>query len=235
MLVCRIHFGWGTHEHYINDHELQLFRAYSWGEWIQTFLVSLSNPPHRRLSGLLRLFQTLTLTKVSICFFLLRLPVSKKYTRPLQVSILLLIVSNVALTLLWILHCIPVSAAWNPRVSGKCFSKKQQLDIILAQAIISIVSDFALALYPVLILRNLQTTLKRKVGICLLMGKTERSPSFPKIVSVPLASAWLTFELLFRPWCRNRWLQHRPHCAQRWCNPYRRNLWWNHKLVLADV
>ncbi len=73
-------------------------------------------------------------TKVSICFFLLRIPVSKKLIRPLQASIVILIVSNIILTILWIVQCRPIAATWNMNIHGDCFSKEQLLNIILSQA-----------------------------------------------------------------------------------------------------
>jgi len=42
--------------------------------------------------------------------------------------------------------------------------------VILAQAIISIVSDFTFALYPILILWNVKIKTKDKIGLCALMG-----------------------------------------------------------------
>lgn len=43
-------------------------------------------------------------------------------------------------------------------------------NVIFAQAVISAVSDFALAFFPVLIILNLKMRTKDKVGLCLLMG-----------------------------------------------------------------
>ena len=73
-------------------------------------------------------------TKVSICLFLLRIPVSKVLIRPLQGAVIFLVVSNVILTLLWILQCQPIDAAWNTFVTGKCFGRGQLERIIIAQA-----------------------------------------------------------------------------------------------------
>ncbi|KAI9661453.1 MAG: hypothetical protein M1831_002975 [Alyxoria varia] len=143
--------GFGRHVHYISSSSLQYFLAYAWGEWIQTFL-------------------TLMFTKVSICFFLLRLPASKAYIRPLWATIAALLISHVILTVLWILQCRPTKAAWNIDVEASCFSMHAVEDIILAQAILSIVSDFGLALYPILILHKVQMTFRSKVALSLLMG-----------------------------------------------------------------
>ncbi|KAL8693583.1 MAG: hypothetical protein Q9218_001625 [Villophora microphyllina] len=148
-----IHYGFGRPSWYLTDHQLREFLKYTYGEWIQTFA-------------------TLMWTKISICLFLMRIPVSKTYIRPLQAGIVILVVSNVILTLLWILQCSPIPAAWDLELKkhSKCFSKGQLQRIIMAQAIFSVVSDFAFAAFPILILRKLQMRLRTKIGLGMLMG-----------------------------------------------------------------
>ena len=109
-------------------------------------------------------------TKVSICFFLLRLPTSKYWIRPLQAGIAFLITTNIVLTFIWIFQCSPVQLAWKANVQGHCFSRHFLLGLILTQAVISIISDFSLALFPIGIIKNLHMRTRQKVGICLLMG-----------------------------------------------------------------
>ena len=109
------HYGFGRHAQYLKPHQIQEFQKYTWGEWIQTFA-------------------TLMWTKVSICLFLLRIPVTKWLIRPLEVALAILILSNVILTILWIVQCRPVAAAWDSNLGGKCFSKDQLRSIIFAQA-----------------------------------------------------------------------------------------------------
>ncbi|KAL9580326.1 MAG: hypothetical protein Q9212_004563 [Teloschistes hypoglaucus] len=111
----QVHYGFGRHKQYLTPHQLQEFQKYTYGEWIQTFA-------------------TLMWTKVSICLFLLRIPVTKWLIRPLQAALVILIVSNVILTILWIVQCRPVAAAWDESLKGVCFSKDQLRSIIFAQA-----------------------------------------------------------------------------------------------------
>ena len=110
-----VHYGFGRHKVFLTPHQLQEFQKYTFGEWIQTFA-------------------TLMWTKVSICLFLLRIPVQKHFIRPLQVALVMLILSNVVLTILWIVQCRPVAAAWDDSIDAKCFSKRQKESIIFAQA-----------------------------------------------------------------------------------------------------
>ena len=115
LVPIEVHYGFGRHKVFLTPHQLQEFQKYTFGEWIQTFA-------------------TLMWTKVSICLFLLRIPVQKHFIRPLQAALVFLILSNVVLTILWVVQCRPVAAAWNDSIDGKCFSKLQKECIILAQA-----------------------------------------------------------------------------------------------------
>lgn len=112
-----MHYGFGRHQFYLEDHQIQEFKKYSYGEWILTFF-------------------TLTVTKVSICLLLLRISPSKRIIRPIKALILLLIITNILLSLLWILQCLPVDGAWDAqrRKAAKCFTKGQVQRIIISQA-----------------------------------------------------------------------------------------------------
>ena len=112
--IVECHYGYGHHRYYIDGPAYDRVAYYSYGEWIQTFA-------------------TLMWTKISICFFLSRIPATKVLRTPLFIAITVLFISNLVLTLLWILQCIPVQATWDLTISGKCFTKSQLLEIILAQ------------------------------------------------------------------------------------------------------
>ncbi|KAK3174748.1 hypothetical protein OEA41_001994 [Lepraria neglecta] len=146
-----VHEGFGRPQFYLNQHQLREFRKYTYGEWLQTFA-------------------TLMFTKISICIFLMRIPTAKALIRPLQAAIVGLIVSNIILTVLWIVQCRPLEGAWNTDVESKCFSRGQLQRIIMAQAVMSAVSDFAFAAFPILILWRVQMALKSKIALCVLMG-----------------------------------------------------------------
>lgn len=146
-----IHEGFGRPQSYINQHQLREFRKYTYGEWLQTFV-------------------TLMFTKISICLFLMRIPTAKALIRPLQAAVVGLIVSNLIIVVLWIVQCQPLEGAWDSDVKAKCFSRGQLQRIIMAQAVISVVSDFAFAAFPILILWRVQMALRAKIAICLLMG-----------------------------------------------------------------
>ena len=151
LVLVEVHYGFGRHKADLTKWQYIEFMKYSYGEWIQTF-------------------QTLMFTKISICFFLLRIPVERYLLRPIQGAIIALIASNIVLTLLWIFQCNPIASAWNKDTPGHCFTDAQLLEIIIAQAIISIISDFVLALFPIVLLWKVQIALRIKAGLCILMG-----------------------------------------------------------------
>lgn len=115
MDFVEIHEGFGRPQPYISQHQLREFRKYTYGEWLQTFA-------------------TLMFTKVSICLFLMRIPTARALIRPLQAAVIGLIVSNLIITVLWIVQCRPLEGAWDSEVKAKCFSRGQLQRIIMAQA-----------------------------------------------------------------------------------------------------
>lgn len=151
LAIVQVHYGFGRHKQYLDDWQYIEYTKYSYGEWIQGF-------------------QTLMLTKLSICILLLRIPVEKHLIRPIQGAMAFLIITNLVLTLLWIFQCNPIAGAWNKMTPATCFTDAQLLEIILSQAIISIISDFALALFPIELLRKVQIQRRTKIGLCILMG-----------------------------------------------------------------
>lgn len=126
-------------------------------------------------------------TKVSICLFLLRITITPAFIRPLQAAVVILVVSNLVISILWILQCTPhLDKVWNTKEPGHCFSKGQLERIIISQAsesenavacyitlttpqVISAISDFFLSAFPILILRKVQISFRSKVGLCSLL------------------------------------------------------------------
>ena len=151
LVIVEVHYGFGRHKVELTRWQYIEFMKYSYGEWIQTF-------------------QTLMFTKISICFFLLRIPVEKHLIRPIQGATAALIISNIVLTLLWIFQCNPIASAWNKQTPGSCFTDAQLQRIIISQALISIISDFMLALFPIVLLWNVQIAPRIKAGLCALMA-----------------------------------------------------------------
>ncbi|KAL8833703.1 MAG: hypothetical protein Q9176_007859 [Flavoplaca citrina] len=151
LVVVQVHYGFGRHRFFLSENDFVQFTKYAYLEWIQTF-------------------QTLMFNKLSICFLLLRIPVEKYLIRPIQGAIAILIVTNIILTLVWILQCNPAEAAWDKSIPSTCFTDAQLQRIIISQAIISIISDVVLALFPIVLLWKVQIPIRVKAGLCVLMS-----------------------------------------------------------------
>ena len=148
LCFVEVHYGFGRHISFLSTHQIREFEKFTFGEWIQTF-------------------QTLMFTKVSICLFLMRIPNSRRLIVLMQWAVAFLLFSNTILTVIWIMQCQPVHVAWYGE--GTCMAQGSKEAVILTQAIISIISDFAFATFPILILWKLQIDLKTKIGLWLLM------------------------------------------------------------------
>lgn len=75
-------------------------------------------------------------TKVSICIMMLRITTNKTYIKALQALIAALILSNIILSILWIVQCTPdPEKAWDYKSRGSsCFSRTKLERIIISQA-----------------------------------------------------------------------------------------------------
>ena len=58
----------------------------------------------------------------------------------------------------------------NKQTPSKCFTDAQLQRIIISQALVSIISDFALALFPIVLLWKVQINWRIKAGLCALMA-----------------------------------------------------------------
>ncbi|KAI4287806.1 MAG: hypothetical protein L6R35_002937 [Caloplaca aegaea] len=143
--------GLGRHSYYLQPSQRRIFAALGWTDWIQTFI-------------------TLMFTKISICLFLLRIVDSRKVRIAMYSLIGCLVLFTTIFVCLFLAICRPLKAYWNTGMDAVCLSDKQFENIIIAQGVLSIVTDLICAAFPVFFLRGLQVKVRTKVGLCLLMG-----------------------------------------------------------------
>jgi len=86
----------------------------------------------------------------------------------------------VAITGLIYTQCTPTKAAWDITIPGAdCTRRAHALNFGYAQGAWAALTDICLAIYPISVVWSLQTTLKMKIGFCLLMsGGLVYVPSF---------------------------------------------------------
>lgn len=151
LITTEVINGLGRHEYYLNSAQRRLFHVVGWADWIQTFI-------------------TLALMKISICLFLLRIVDTKHVVRGMYALITCITLFTVVSIFLFLGVCRPLRAYWDVGVNGACLSNHQVESVVLAQGILSVISDLILAALPAIFLRNIQIGLRIKVGLCLLMG-----------------------------------------------------------------
>lgn len=113
--------------------------------------------------------------KVSIALLLMRLMNRSRWQEIfLWVLIFFLFGMTLVLVIVTFSQCTPVSFIWNRvRVDpppGTCWDHTIQQNVGYLQGTFSAWSDLVLALFPILIIWNLQMPLKTKIGICFLMS-----------------------------------------------------------------
>ena len=151
FVMLEIHYGLGRHVKYLTPVHYEAFLKYNYLDWLQVFI-------------------TLALSKISICLFLLRISKFERWRTFLFGLIGLIIITHTPLTLLYLLQCIPLNKNWDTAVAGHCFSKPAVEAIVIVQGVISIVTDFIGAAFPVLLLWNAKLRLRTKIALNLLMG-----------------------------------------------------------------
>lgn len=92
MDFVEIHEGFGRPQPYISQHQLREIRKYTYEDWLQTF-------------------PTLMFTKNIYMLVLDAFPTAGALTRPLQAAVIGFIVSNLIITVLWIVKCQPPEEA----------------------------------------------------------------------------------------------------------------------------
>lgn len=139
--------GFGRHEHYLSDLDVINFLTLNFASWVITFLV-------------------LGYTKLSLLLFCLKLRPGVWVRRVLFSGAIAIVLSSFVFIMLFVLQCVPPNAAWRLNVHAKCMSRTAILNNILAQAVVSAVYDFGLALFPLLLVWSLRMSRWKQVGLC---------------------------------------------------------------------
>ncbi|KAL2272010.1 hypothetical protein VTJ83DRAFT_1381 [Remersonia thermophila] len=87
------------------------------------------------------------------------------YRRIVWISMVLIVAGHVGCALTLILACQPVHKSWNPSVPGKCLAPGPSFT---AYAIVTIVSDVAVAVIPIPALLKLKVSKSRKIGLIVI-------------------------------------------------------------------
>ncbi|CAD6592398.1 MAG: hypothetical protein ASARMPREDX12_006066 [Alectoria sarmentosa] len=112
----------------------------------------------------------LTIARVSIAAFLLRLFAANKWLKWFLLVMTLVNTIFAILPLIMIFaQCTPVTALWDPP-TGHCWNPKIQRDFAVVSSAITAFTDLTFALFPIALVFRLQMKLRHKLGLASLLG-----------------------------------------------------------------
>ncbi|KAF4963580.1 hypothetical protein FSARC_8412 [Fusarium sarcochroum] len=132
---------------------------------------------------------TLVFVKSSICVTVLRIATGKVYIWTLRALIILSVLMSAVGFIVIMVQCIPVQAFWDTS-RGTCMNKILPTVLTYAASVSNVITDFAVAIIPMCLVRKLQMRAKLKLYAQLIMGLGILA-SIASIVRVPYSSAYL--------------------------------------------
>lgn len=108
------------------------------------------------------------LVKTSILLFYLRLSPEKRFRQMTYAIMVFVAVYNIISLLVFTLGCLPVQAMWDVTLmpTAKCV---QQLSFVYANAAFNLFSDLITLALPIKLCWSLQTTIKQRVLLMLVL------------------------------------------------------------------
>ncbi|GKU09775.1 unnamed protein product [Fusarium langsethiae] len=132
---------------------------------------------------------TLALVKSSICMTVIRIATEKKYVRILKTLIVMSIALSAFGIIFIIVQCRPFEAHWISS-RGTCFSKVIPTVLTYAASVSNVITDFAVAVIPMCLVRKLQMRRKLKLYAQLIMALGMLA-SIASIVRIPYSNAYM--------------------------------------------
>ncbi|KZM21875.1 hypothetical protein ST47_g6996 [Ascochyta rabiei] len=133
-----------------------------------------------------------TSIKISIACFLLRLANHRRHWRwVLYTTIVLLLLFTVGSVLSLILQCTPVRAAWDfslraPFGDAVCYSPTTYRNTGVFNSVFNLFTDLLLALLPIPMVWKLQTNVKTRISLCVVLGLGLFSACATAVYKIPL-------------------------------------------------
>ncbi|OWY44158.1 hypothetical protein AALT_g5880 [Alternaria alternata] len=154
------HVGVGHHVEYFTyvrpDHRKRFFEISWWYAWI--------------------LVAAYSSIKISIACFLLRFADHRRHWQwSLYAMIVILILFTIGSVLSLVLQCLPIQAAWDfnlrpPTGNANCYSTTTFRNTGVFNSVFNLATDLILALSPIPIIWKIQTDLRTKISLCIVMG-----------------------------------------------------------------
>ncbi|RFU35292.1 hypothetical protein B7463_g1045, partial [Scytalidium lignicola] len=113
----------------------------------------------------------MTLIKLAVAIFLLRIAVKRRFIWLIKGSMVILTVWSLSLFLFTIFECSPVQAQWDITITdGKCISPHSIEQATYAQSALGISTDWFYAVLPLLMLWNVKLGIRKKVTVGIILG-----------------------------------------------------------------
>jgi hypothetical protein len=168
--IPEVLLGTGRHEFYLNMHQIMESGK----------LNTLAQPWY---------IMSTCFSKVSVCLFLLRIieHQNRNWDFFLCSLISLVVAVDCATSISILVQCQPLEKLWNPAVAGTCWSHHAQhatgcfqgsespipnvyWNVVDHDLVFSILADFAIAGFPILVLKDLRMNRKSKVALSMILG-----------------------------------------------------------------
>jgi hypothetical protein len=119
-------------------------------------------------------YWSITFTKLSIAFLLLRVKATFRWRIFLYTTMALLILAAIAQTFFQFLQCRPFSVFWDPRVFRQgpvvCFKRSIINGNIVAFSALQVAVDLGFSFIPITFIRKLNRPRREKIFMCVLMA-----------------------------------------------------------------
>ncbi|MCJ1402370.1 hypothetical protein MMC11_005590 [Xylographa trunciseda] len=110
--------------------------------------------------------------KVSICLYMIRMihHTMKRIRQCLWVLIAFITACHIVVFFLFVLQCIPLTAVWDPSISGQCYGLGLTYEVAYAGVGLDALTDLISAIIPIFVIHHLRIDLHTKIAIGILMG-----------------------------------------------------------------
>ncbi|KAK4443032.1 hypothetical protein QBC34DRAFT_214792 [Podospora aff. communis PSN243] len=150
--IISVSYGNGRHMYYLPDASIP--QASKWSR--------ATTPPNLAACALAR---------ISLCIFFLRIVERRRgYTIFFWTLIVLNILVNTMSIVRLLASCRPLERLWNHSVPGECWPTSTAFITSMIQSVVSIATDWLIALFPIVIVRKLNMARRTKVVLVVLMG-----------------------------------------------------------------
>ncbi|KAK3399809.1 hypothetical protein B0T20DRAFT_451982 [Sordaria brevicollis] len=114
---------------------------------------------------------TITFTRLSVSWFLLRLAsINRIHRHIVHGAIIMTVCNGITFIIFTIFQCNPVHFYWDQRGNGRCVDKRVFVAVGATCSILNVVTDLIYALLPAWIIYHLKIKLRTRIALIILMG-----------------------------------------------------------------